>query len=101
MSCCDRCGRPISKGYGTEYPDEPGDHIVIDHGYYGCDTGCCGLEATLVKSDLRGGHRILFDFMHDEEAFVEGIKRLHPDIPIRVFCWYCPEWSDRSCKGDN
>ena len=97
MDTCDRCGRETARSPWAEYPASDGDYVAIDHAGYGCDTGCCGLEAVLVRPGVRGGGRIEFDFMHDQEAFVRDVTAKHPGLPIRVFCWSCGEHPDVGC----
>lgn len=56
--------------------------IFVEHGYYGCDTGCCGLRVMVQDEDERWDESI-FDFEHYDED--EG----HLDERIREE-W--PEW---------
>lgn len=92
---CERCGRPVFHSGGTEYPPGPNDYILIDHGYYGCNTGCCGLEAILVRPT--GGRRIEFSFAHDMSELMHWIMLDYPDTPVKTNCWYCYEWEEGQC----
>lgn len=90
---CERCGRPIQR-WAEEYegPLSKDGCLVIGHGYYGCDTGCCGLEAVYRgPPNTTIGWRSEFDFTHDEEDFVARIAHLHPGIPIVLTHWHCHE----------
>lgn len=54
--------------------------IVVYHGSYGCETGCCGHYVEVTEGDLRNQHlnREYFDFFHprDESDKLQYAKDL-------------------------
>ena len=98
---CDRCGRETARSPWAEYPASDGDYIAIDHAGYGCDTGCCGLEAVLVRGNGAGGRRVEFDFMHDQAQLLKGLRDRFPSTPVRLMCWWCYEYGDGQCAPED
>lgn len=67
--------------------------ILIGHGYFGCDSGGCGLEAVFRKRGDRHGGRVLFRFTHDAVEFAHMVTRSYPGVPQLVVCWTCEDGS--------
>ena len=89
---CERCGRPVLR-FAEDYDGPIGPHgvLVISHAYYGCDTGCCGLEAVFLKEGKAGGGRVEFSFMHDEAELVKFLDRTprYAATPKVFTHWHC------------
>lgn len=84
---CEHCGRPVL------YPQRPtrgtAHHVVsahVVHGYYGCDTGCCGHR--VIGVDCKGVKVFdEFDFSHpwsdEKETWARSFADKHlPGVPL-------------------
>jgi hypothetical protein len=84
---CERCGRSVDKK-----PDRtPGGakYVKVVHGYYGCDTGCCGHEIIAVgKAGFIVAEKWVFDHADDYEGHevfaCELAHRFFPGVPLKL-----------------
>lgn len=57
--------------------------VVIQHGYYGCDSGCCGTELAVVDGDGYS-EQVEFDFSHEANFNKEAAQLAEAlGVPVR------------------
>lgn len=95
---CERCERPY-KSKLRKVPYSPLEHgtleyVIVEHAYYGCDTGCCGHMAVAFDSDNnRCEGKFEFDHNYgtrpnykpapDEEWATEFAGAQFPNVPLK------------------
>jgi len=60
-------------------------NVIVGHGYYGCESGCCGTEIHLVDANLSPIAWAGFEFSHDYDARLEEAKEISEKLglPLR------------------
>ena len=81
---CEKCGRARHTKAAYDVCHGPAAYVTVEHGGYGCETGCCGNRVIVYHEDGWDDYG-KFEFSHDKDEMWalarEAADRLH--VPFR------------------